>query len=379
MVLFSVNYEAHVEGKIEHYVNYDKLKRLINDESGEKLEPSSFANHLRQEIVRVDEFFSKRVLSVVLVIDEIKEWVSKFKGKLQESKQILKVEGAALKRMMTKTFDEVVKIKNFSLLNRVAVIKLLKKYDKVHRDGADPLVCGHLQILESSEIGNLSRLDEIMMTIITFYADVFCDGLLEEAKGKLLLVKDRTSGSQSQSIAFKFGVLLVLFLWFLYSLFILARGDAYGMENNPVIYVYALPAALILFNWVWSFNVSLWDRYGIDYALVLRLDSAKHLRTPEQLQIEACNYSILFMINLVVFQTVRETLPANSSHYTILIPLALLIGTIALMLKSTCRSTTYGVFSWPVIGQVRAAFRFLNYLIYLPLSLLLLLLVLPPL
>ena len=49
-------------------------------------------------------------------------------------------------------------------------------------------------------------------------------------------------------MAFKIGVLLVLFMWFLYSLFVLADGDTDGMNQNSVISVYAFPASLILFN-----------------------------------------------------------------------------------------------------------------------------------
>ena len=151
---------------------------------------------------------------------------------------------------------------------------------------------------------------------------------------------------------------------------------AYLSVSDPVVYVYAIVAALISFQWVWAWNIIMWDTSDVDYILVLDLDSVKHMPTGHQVLREVSLYSILFLANAITFHLLRLYYIDNSKHspsssssvnhiliilsqYVKIVPIILMFGGFLVVGKALSRKISYGVFSRKVIQAVSILFQLL--------------------
>ena len=247
------------------------------------------------------------------------------------------------------------------MLNKTLIIKILKKYDKVHKPHNDPIFETLMATVSYYRIGNGRKLESFIRDVECLYADFFCDGLQEEAQGKLTLAKGEHRPKQMLMLAGKIGIFLTLVAWFFFDVSVsesLARN--YLTADDPAVYVYAFVAALIVYRWIWGFNVYMWESAGIDYILLLDLDAKKSNIKPSYDQIfsEASNYSILFFINIIVFHAIKLSNESSADNeytfatrYAFVLPSLLLLGVLGTALMN-CRHISYGVFSLNVFAHV---------------------------
>lgn len=207
----------------------------------------------------------------------------------------------------------------------------------------------------------------VFIIIVSLFAIYYCceptyqPGLREEAQGKLTLAKGDHRPKKMFFLAGKMGIFLTLIAWFFFDVSVSeSLAGNYFAAKDPAVYVYAFVAALIVYRWIWGFNVYMWDSVGIDYILLLDLDAKKSNIKPSYDQIfsEATNYSILFFINIIIFHAIKisnETLDENEYSFfaqnAYVLPALLLLGVLGTAI-SNCRHISYGVFSLDVFAHV---------------------------
>jgi hypothetical protein len=367
MVFFGTNYEAHINDEfgVTSYFNYEILKNLIhkqedNDKTEYSLHKQEFSELFERELSRVDdEFASYLNKNDYLMVDcrHLANGLKVYKG----NKAGKKAQEASLKRNLTVLYRKLSELETYRLLNRTLIIKILKKYDKVHKKHKDPVFDALMSTVDFYRLGNGRKLQDFHADVEELYAEFFCDGLREEAQGKLTLSKGEHRPKKMFFLAGKVGIFFTLVAWFFFDVSVSASlASNYFLAEDPAVFVYAFVAALIVYRWIWGFNVYMWESVGIDYILLLDLDAKKSNIKPSYDQIfsEAASYSILFFINIIVFHAIKvsnESLSESdytfAAHYAFVLPVLLIIGVLATALNN-CRHISYGVFSFNVFLHV---------------------------
>lgn len=278
------------------------------------------------------------------------------------NKAARKAQEASLKRNLTVLYRKLSQLETYRLLNKTLIIKILKKYDKVHKAKNDPVFESLMATVNYYHLGNGAKLQNFHADVETLYATFFCDGLREEAQGKLILAKGDHRPKKMFFLAGKVGIFLTLIAWFFFDVSVSASLAHYYINaTDPAVYVYAFVAALIVYRWIWGFNVYMWESVGIDYILLLDLDANKSNIKPSYDQIfsEATTYSILFFINIIIFHAIKianETVDEEEYSFfaknAFVMPVLLLLGVLGTTI-SNCRHISYGVFSLNVFAHVR--------------------------
>jgi hypothetical protein len=277
------------------------------------------------------------------------------------SKDGRKAQEASLKRNLTILYRKAAQLETFRLLNRTLIIKILKKYDKVHKAEDDNVFQSLMATVECYRLGNGHKLKDFNNNVEDLYADFFCDGLREEAQGKLTLAKGEHRPKKMFMLAGKVGILITLMTWFFFDVTVSETlSNNYFTKKDPSVYVYAFVASMIVYRWIWGFNVYMWESVGIDYILLLDLDAKKSNIKPSYDQIfsDAANYSILFFINIIIFHAIKlsnETVSEDHYSFTAThayaLPALLLLGVLGNVI-SNCQHISYGVFSLDVFLHV---------------------------
>jgi hypothetical protein len=367
MVFFGTNYEAHIneEFGVNSYFNYEILKILIHKQEEMDYVPYSehkqrFAELFEKELSRVDDGFAAYLSTDEYLMVDCQHLANGLKS-YTGSKSSKKAQEASLKRNLTVLYRKLAQLETFRLLNRTLIIKILKKYDKVHKKHSDPIFTSLMATVDFYRLGNGRKLDSFHSDIESLYAEFFCDGLREEAQGKLTLSKGEHRPKKMFFLAGKVGIFLTLVAWFFFDVSVSpSLASNYFLAIDPAVVVYAFVAALIVYRWIWGFNVYMWDSVGIDYILLLDLDAKKSNIKPSYDQIfsEASNYSILFFVNIIVFHAIKisnesidESEYSFSSKYSFVLPASLLLGVFGTAI-SNCRHISYGVFSLNVFLHV---------------------------
>ena len=396
MVKFVVNYARHINLDHAAYVNYDLLKKKVHEYEDElkrevpddncQVDVSKLDTHgtftvlFEEELDRVENRYMRLVDSLQAEFNDVRR-LEKVVLKAQEEKKAaenasvdaqkkakakIKKQEEALKRALYNLYQKTSNLETSRILNKTAMIKIVKKHEKVtKRVGQATLFDQHIAIIHGYNFGNGDSIHELQHNMEAIYKDAFCDGLLEEAQGKLQLAKGGINESQRNWISFKGGVLISIVVWTLFQLiFSPAVTITYVTMEDPSIFVYAVVAGLLSFRWIWAFVVHMWESVQIDYILMLDLDAAKHAKTAEQIASDAFTYTILFMGNFLIFHCVRilelYVNPANRfaglltwlSQHVYVMPMSLLVGTALALLRSYLQPTSYGVFATHVFIEV---------------------------
>jgi hypothetical protein len=382
MVRFGENYAGHINESdfdVKSYIDYDLLKRKIHEyenvttgAEGEKLSSetvvngSSFSALFKKELQRIDELFANKLrLLDYRLVDTIRLAESLSNSKHKRTKSQRKAIEAALKRSTTLVYQKLGKLEKYSLLNRTAIIKILKKYDKVCTPlGHEPLFRYHMNMIDDYEFGHCSKVKDMVSKVEVLYSNAFCHGVLEEAQGKLQLAKGARKPSSQILTAFKIGALATLVVWLINNLVLTPElAVPYLTMEDPAVYLYAVVASLIVFRWIWGFNIYMWESVNIDYILVLDLDANKHMPSVGEIFSEAATWSILFFANVMMFHSLRiyamhdnlDNMPeflqvaVDNAYF---LPVSLIIGAVGFIVRSALLPTSYGVFAAKVFAEV---------------------------
>lgn len=409
MVRFKVNYGAHIARNFA-YLDYDRMKYILHDHEDitkaaataaaeEQASPKPKAKRLSEsftkstaklldhhehnvdfsrvfyeEITRVDDCFVVHMNELDYVFVDIQRLATEFEEKSKTMpKAQKKAQEAALKRNLTILHNKLARLDTYRMLNRTAAIKILKKHDKLAKSLGEPKVLdSHMERVDKTSFGDGGKIRAMQAQLERLYAELFCSGIMEEAQGKLRLAKTLTNPTVVLAVTFKVGVICTLLAWLVNNLVSTPQISLLYMQmQDPAVYVYAAVAALIIYRWFWGFSVFMWDSVDIDYILILDLDANKHMPRSEQIFSDAATLTILYLINVLLFHSMRwhyqyshekesvysqnrlsEFLEHMSEHAYIM-PVLLIVCTALLVFKAALGSASCGVFSTKIFIRVR--------------------------
>lgn len=383
MVRFGENYAAYIDREygVNSFINYDKLKKVIHanesylEHKSDAEKMQSFSTLFFEDIFHIEEIYNTKMIELDYLFMNTQRLAKALETTKYSDKAKKKAHEAALKRHSTLVYQKLLKLDNYRLLNHTAVIKILKKHDKVlvplHQDA---LFEDHMNTINTYNFSLGDRPTSMMRSVERLYADAFCDGLIEEAQNKLRIVKGTGINKSGFFVAFKAGAIVTLLLW-LISDFIMYPHLAmlYLTMEDPAVYVYAAVAGLIVYRWIWGFNVFMWEFADIDYILLLDLDAMKHMPTHASILSEAADYTVLYLINVIIFHSLRHVQLDDLDRtptfvwllwHSYILPISLVIGTSIYIIKAATGPTSYGVFSRKVFVSVSRSKTHLRCLLY---------------
>lgn len=196
---------------------------------------------------------------------------------------------ASMKNALQVAYDRVSELKALRILNYTALIKALKKWDKVNTKGSgdnlDSDVYVHVEnaypsLMPDNEICTVGYEKPLQKEIGRIYASLFCGGDLVEAKGKLTLAKgDAPKRQYDLSIGFILGILLSLTTFVIYDLATAGVSKLHTLWIDPSMYIIITVLGILLYRWMWHLHVHLWSEAGINFRSLLMLP-AKLLPDP---------------------------------------------------------------------------------------------------
>lgn len=385
MSKFGSRYGAHA-ARQRSYLDYNRMKEYLHKHGDEELhihvgdssisQPPPFFDVFFTEMERANQAYVNMLSSIHGLFENFELLAVALETEKSRDKRLRKVCETTLKRNANHIYTKIVKLENFRLLNRTAAIKILKKYDKpTGRHAAMSAFELCMVRVNAMEIGHGKELIEVKDLLTLLYADLFCDGELEEANLRLALSKNNVNLSVLQWVMFKGGVILSLIVILLRNHFLDPRiSMLFLLGSDPSVFVYAAVGALIAYRWFWGFNVYMWDKAGVDYVLAINLDPNKHMPTYADIYSDASTLTILYLLNILMFHLLRfyhtqqsgeglASVLISISEYAYLLPVALVAGTLVRAIGSYAQPTSYGVFSTYVASRVSVLYFSIYFLI----------------
>ena len=400
MVGFGKNYGAHISNQFkEAYLDYDKLKEQIHAEeilvreaaesannkvvnrksrgsgNGEWYrrirfrsaghedddEPSSIAEAIRQEIMRIEEMYETRLNMFETEFTDCRRSAHRYlEKKKTQTRAAAKASEAALKRTLTTFHKDLLALENYRVLNHTLCIKIVKKHDKELCPPHDPLYDGvWAEELATLKIGTPDAGKSLLDRVEHLYADFICKGELLEAQGKLRMAKGEYRATDVVVTAFKAGVLLTLMAWMANITLMVPDMaiDFYSLRDSSV-YIYAFTGAFVIYRWVWGIMAYFWEMGRIKYVSLFDLDDSKHVPNFVDILSNACSWSILYMVNIIVYYSLKMTYN-NDQRVLIpawLMPTSLTMAAIVFLLHASLQKGSHGLVSRNMIWDVSIIF-----------------------
>lgn len=318
-----------------------------NDEEGK------FYHLFMSEVQRVSTFFTKQLNDIetqlynfmektneegIVRSSEINDGLQKRVRKMKKDREL------SVLRAYTALYKTSDQLEAFAFLNVILCIKILKKHDKFHcQDGTttEKLYPSLMdKLVFTSSFGSVTqpdnRLEYIQKRLIELCAEFCCDGDLLEAKGKLKMSKGEERKEDTWTLGMQCGIVFVLFIWFLWDA-IVDPGAGQSLWNDPAIYLFSFIGNLIVYDWLWGFNVYVWEKSHVNYLVLLDL-SANHCPSSFQIFSQISIISIFYLIILILYYKSRRDqlyeLHIESHYFPLCIALlALGYGSISMILR----------------------------------------------
>lgn len=332
------------------YLDYANLKKIVRNEANAllnifQLEETKFPAAYEEEVARVEKFFLSKIAHMNEMLSGILNGFEDLDDDtLPPSIQFSNEQ--RIRRQLYRLYTQTRELLKCHLLNRALCIKILKRYDALCQTN-DLYVKYHEQ-LDTLQFGSGASVTIMQQKVIQLYANYFCNGDLEEAHAVLELEKERSGLHQQENLTLKFGCLLTLLFWFLQNTLISTSPTLdFFITDDPAIYLYAAVGSFIVYQWLWGVCVWLWEGVNIDFATLLSLDCLERAPLAINIFSEAATYSILFLVNIVVYESLRFTVISGDEPYmpVYLLPLSLAIATIGLLFHAMFASPSKGIFS----------------------------------
>lgn len=245
-----------------------------------------------------------------------------------------KMREGSLKRTISTCFESLQALENFRLLNYTACIKILKKFDKIHkpRSGDVPLHLSAMHVVHGVELGRGAELKNLVERIERLYAFTFCKGDLAEAVGKLRLMKGSEPPRQIALVSFKFGVFCCLLLWLVMDLLVRPKYDV-NIWTSPSLHYLSFVGNVIVYRWFWGLSVFAWERASVNYQLLFGF-ADNHVPHYQTIFDDCTNLSIVYLLCFIFYldalrdpsQALGGIVPANTFLVVMLATLVMRFG-----------------------------------------------------
>ena len=386
LFILGKNYGAYISSEYKDAnLDYDKLKELIHaeeklvkaaaaearpadnvgserntqmSERTERKDNPSVSDSIRAGIMRIEAMYESRLNALETEFTDLRRaaWSYIEKKKVQSSAAAKASEGD-LKRSCTSFYNDLMNLESYRLLNHTACIKIIKKHDKELCPPYDPLYeGGWSDELPGLLIGTQGAGNSLVERVEKLYADTICGGEMLEAQGKLRMAKGNYRSTDLVMMAFKAGILLTLILWMINVTLIAPElaTDFYTLKDSSV-YVYAFTGAFVIYRWVWGICAFFWEEGRIRYISLFDLDDSKHAPNFVFILSNACSWSILYMVNIIVYYSLKMAYISNQRGILIpawLLPTSLTMIAIFFLLNASLQKGSHGLISRKMLLDV---------------------------
>lgn len=299
-----------------------------------------FTQQLNDVETQLESFMKNANAEGVVRSNEINEGLQKRIRKMKKDREL------SVLRAYTALYRTCERLESFAFLNVILCIKILKKYDKYHSQNGTslPLYPNLMETLVyESSFGSpikpnnpYNRLQYLQNRLIELCAEFGCDGDLVEAKGKLKMTKGEEREEDTWTLGIRCGIVFVLLIWFLWDA-IVDPGEGQTLWNDPAIYLFSFLGNLVVYDWLWGFNVYVWEKAHVNYLVLLDLN-ANHCPTPFQIFSKVSVVTSVYLIVLILYYKARRgqlyEISIESHYFALFIALmALCYGSVTLILQ----------------------------------------------
>jgi hypothetical protein len=210
----------------------------------------------------------------------------------------------SIELMIRQTYDRCCDCEKFFELNLFAILKTIKKLNKLAQSSLD----GNCYISASKEFVDENFTQHILKAsclkskCIELYSSKFCRNYPTLGTGELKFVKnkERVNPQTPFHLSFKFGISAAVIMLMLADLYL--GNDKMGENrfwNYPGLYVYTTVGNLLVFRITWATNLIMWNKFGINYIPIFQFPDNK----PNMMIVidHISTQMLLFSVNVLLF------------------------------------------------------------------------------
>jgi len=270
----------------------------------------SFSTCLEQEFEKVNLFYIKKLDELEKRLDLLADNAGasfyesgktnhkiprhdheQLQGKLRESDSI--------KRALIDLHRRAKLLQNYTIMNQTGFIKIIKKFYKSYPDRKGQF---DQMTVENICQGGITVNDTANKMEI-FFADLFCQGILTEARAKMLPKKgDGLEMDWSQlRLGYRLGMCSVLAVWVCWDCVwgLLVNGDS-TIGGRAAFPVFRGCGGLLLLHWCWGVSVSVWTRYRINYIFLFDFNP-RSVDSPLMIFEDATDETLVYFILMLLY------------------------------------------------------------------------------
>lgn len=227
-------------------------------------------------------------------------------GQFEQSSSGGKSVSTSLQRASTDLYRTLQLLRNYSILNYTALIKICKKFDKeiCKRRGYEPLLKQWTAELGEAPFVSPDALDSQCSRLETAFAAAYCDGSVHVARASLLVRKSRSNAALLISVGMRSGVCFCLLVWLAWDITMDVRVAKY-MRGNPMWQTTQLPLfraglAAVVVQLLWALCLQILSRARINFQFMLDFSSRVNTSAAHAFS-SALRAAILYLVSLLLF------------------------------------------------------------------------------
>ncbi|KAK9370928.1 EXS family-domain-containing protein [Lipomyces kononenkoae] len=196
-------------------------------------------------------------------------------------------------------------LKSYHLLNRTAVQKITKKFDKVTNSKISPW---YLEKVNTSYFGQSNVVDDLINQVEDFYSRYFERGNRKHAMEKL---RTRDQPSSHYWPTFISGIWLGIGLPLFIQSLVTGLEKGFRGEIPDVIYIFQIFGGgftMILFGLLFTINCLAWSRYKINYPFIFEWDQRYFLHFTQFLEVPSF---LFFWLSICMYLCFNDFWPSR--------------------------------------------------------------------
>ncbi|XP_022938494.1 phosphate transporter PHO1 homolog 9-like [Cucurbita moschata] len=200
-------------------------------------------------------------------ISTLKCMVMSSKSQLSYNKTELRKAEELMKRAFIEFYQKLRVLKGYSLLNKLAVSKIMKKYDKITSRKASK---AYLEMVEKSPLGSILEVTGLIERVEAVFIKHFADGNRRRGMDilKRKIKRERQGITFFSGFFFGCSLALVVAIILVIHLRNIFKSQGRGPYMDNIFPLYSLFGFIVLHMLIYSANLYFWRRYHVNYTLM---------------------------------------------------------------------------------------------------------------
>ncbi|KAG6578567.1 Phosphate transporter PHO1-like 9, partial [Cucurbita argyrosperma subsp. sororia] len=200
-------------------------------------------------------------------ISTLKCMVMSSKSQLSYNKTELRKAEELMKRAFIEFYQKLRVLKGYSLLNKLAVSKIMKKYDKITSRKASK---AYLEMVEKSPLGSILEVTGLIERVEAVFIKHFADGNRRRGMDilKRKIKRERQGITFFSGFFFGCSLALVVAIILVIHLRNIFKSQGRGQYMDNIFPLYSLFGFIVLHMLIYSANLYFWRRYHVNYTLM---------------------------------------------------------------------------------------------------------------